>query len=59
MSQRKFIKCSECGKKPKTPGLCESCLHNRAVIAQLRLDVDVLWSALGAIKSVLAKLENL
>ncbi len=30
-----FVECPTCAAKPGTPTLCESCLHNRAVIGQL------------------------
>lgn len=40
-----FKECAECEKKPGSPPLCASCLHNRAIISDLqeepKLDVNL------------------
>jgi len=35
MADLEFIECASCAKKPGTPPLCASCLHNRRVISAL------------------------
>ena len=32
-----FKECAECAKKPGTPPLCPSCLHNRELISRLKI----------------------
>jgi hypothetical protein len=40
-----FHECDACRTEPGTPWLCDGCLHNRALIAELRSRVEQLQQA--------------
>ena len=39
LEEYEFLECSSCLKKPGAPGLCPTCLHNRASINALNAKV--------------------
>jgi len=48
-----FEECKTCSKKPGSPTLCDSCLHNRKEISELNQYVRHLDNKLDIIKRVL------
>ena len=42
MKKVEFKECSVCAKKPGSPVLCPSCLHNRHLIEEYQKILDIL-----------------
>jgi hypothetical protein len=49
---KEFIECLECAKKPGSPILCTSCVHNRGAIISLENENKKLKKTIEIIKSV-------
>lgn len=43
---RQFIECPACAAKPGSPALCDACMANRKLIADLISDDDAEWNAI-------------
>jgi len=48
MKRVEFKECSVCAKKPGSPVLCPSCLHNRQLIQEYQKILDLLKKELLA-----------
>ena len=51
-----FKECALCSAKPGTPILCESCLHNRSMIAELTLSKDNAYYERNQLVEALSKI---
>ena len=38
--ENEYKECKSCSKKPGSPDLCESCLHNRTLMYRLRHKIE-------------------
>jgi hypothetical protein len=51
--EQEFKECGVCIKKPGSPTLCESCLHNRKVVQELKDEKFKFEKTLEIIKELL------
>jgi len=52
MNNLEFMECEECRKKPGSPDLCESCVHNRIAIDRLLKKNSKLKKKITAMKAI-------
>ena len=53
MSDLEFHECESCAKKPGTPPLCNSCLHNRQTIEKANRKINRLTHWFNLVSNIL------